>query len=122
MLWPGLLAVLGMAGLSIANHLDRPLDPDSEAGRAALAAQAEAPATGQGSDGEAVTYGRNYGLQAVCNTSRVGFLLQPDVSDGNGFGADLPRRLNRAEFPPGRGFLARGGRVTLAQMAAATSH
>ena len=74
------------------------------------------------SDGEAVTYGRNYGLQAVCNTSRVGFLLQPDVSDGNGFGADLPRRLNRAEFPPGRGFLVRGGRVTLAQMAAATSH
>ncbi len=44
-LWPGLLVFVGMVGLSVANHLDRPLDPDSDAGKAALAAQAEAGET-----------------------------------------------------------------------------
>jgi S-DNA-T family DNA segregation ATPase FtsK/SpoIIIE len=68
-------------------------------------------------DGEATTYSRGYGLAASANTSRAGILLQPDPGDGSGFGVDLPVRLKRSEFPPGRGFLVRRGRATLAQVA-----
>ena len=69
------------------------------------------------SDSDAMTYSRSYGLGVGANASRIGIMLQPDGADGSAFGADLPRRLNRADFPPGRGFLARGGRVVLAQVA-----
>ena len=70
-------------------------------------------------DGEAGTYGRTFGLSATVNTSRTGFLLQPEGGDGSGFGADLPRRLNRGAFPQGRGFLVRGGRASMGQVALA---
>ena len=69
------------------------------------------------SDGETATFSARYGLGAPANAARVGFLLQPDHGDGQAFGADLPRRLNRASFPPGRGFLARGGRISLGHLA-----
>ena len=68
-------------------------------------------------DGEAVAYSRTYGLAGASNTSRVGFLLQPDPGDGSAFGATLPIRMNRGQFPSGRGFLVRGGRVSLGQLA-----
>jgi len=69
------------------------------------------------SDADASVFGRSYGLGATANAARVGFLLQPDGGEGSAFGADLPRRLNRAEFPSGRGFFVRGGRALLAQLA-----
>ncbi|HQA13084.1 MAG TPA: FtsK/SpoIIIE domain-containing protein [Ornithinibacter sp.] len=68
-------------------------------------------------DGEAVAYSRTYGLAGASNTSRVGFLLQPDPGDGSAFGATLPIRMNRGQFPSGRGFLVRGGRASLGQLA-----
>lgn len=68
-------------------------------------------------DGEASTFGRTFGLAGTANTSKAGFLLQPDNGDGSAFGAKLPMRLNRSDFPPGRGFAVRSGRVALSQWA-----
>lgn len=61
--------------------------------------------------------GRTMGLPAAMNISRTGFVLAPDGSEGSAFGARLPTRLNRANFPAGRGFHVRGGRHALAQLA-----
>lgn len=69
------------------------------------------------SDGEANAFSRSFGLEAAANASRVGFALQPDSGDGAGFGVRLPLRLNKADFPPGRGFLFRAGRAELGHLA-----
>ena len=68
-------------------------------------------------DGEAGSFSRSFGLEASANASRVGFALQPDTNDGAGFGVRLPLRLNKADFPPGRGFLFRAGRAELGHLA-----
>jgi DNA segregation ATPase FtsK/SpoIIIE, S-DNA-T family len=71
-------------------------------------------------DGEASAFISKFGLPAAAKASRVGIMLQPEPSDGTAlFGADLPIRLNRADFPPGRGYYARGGRAALVQIALA---
>jgi S-DNA-T family DNA segregation ATPase FtsK/SpoIIIE len=56
-------------------------------------------------------------LEAAIKASRYGIALQPDQHDGDAvFKTTLPR-VARAEFPPGRGFLVRGGRATRFQAA-----
>ena len=47
--------------------------------------------------------------------SRTGLLLQPDRSDGDLLGAQLPR-ANRADFPAGRGYWVRAGRAHQVQV------
>ncbi len=69
-------------------------------------------------EGEAAFFGSGYGLQALLKTSRSGLALHPDGNEGlSVFKANLPS-LNRAELPPGRGFLVEKGRFELLQVAA----
>ena len=68
-------------------------------------------------EGEAAFFSSNFGLQALLKTSRSGLALHPDGNEGlSVFKANLPA-LNRAELPPGRGFLIEKGRFELLQAA-----
>jgi len=68
-------------------------------------------------EGEAAFFSSNFGLQALLKTSRSGLALHPDGNEGlSVFKANLPS-LNRAELPPGRGFLVEKGRFELLQVA-----
>ena len=68
-------------------------------------------------EGEAAFFSSNFGLQALLKTSRSGLALHPDGNEGlSVFKANLPG-LNRAELPPGRGFLIEKGKFELLQVA-----
>ncbi|MGW5240540.1 FtsK/SpoIIIE domain-containing protein [Monashia sp. NPDC004114] len=68
-------------------------------------------------EGEAGFFSSNFGLQALLKTSRSGLALHPDGNEGlSVFKANLPS-LNRADLPPGRGFIVEKGRFELLQVA-----
>ncbi|MHA3835139.1 FtsK/SpoIIIE domain-containing protein [Terrabacter sp. AAH1] len=68
-------------------------------------------------EGEAAFFSSNFGLQALLKTSRSGLALHPDGNEGlSVFKANLPA-LNRAELPPGRGFVVEKGKFELLQVA-----
>lgn len=59
----------------------------------------------------------SWALQAAVKAPRHGIALQPDQFDGdNVFKTAFPR-VSRADFPPGRGFYVRAGRVGKVQFA-----
>lgn len=61
-----------------------------------------------------------YSLSSTIKASRQGLVLQPEQSDGDPLvGTPFPRS-QRAEFPPGRGFLVIGGKVSKIQVAMPT--
>jgi S-DNA-T family DNA segregation ATPase FtsK/SpoIIIE len=69
-------------------------------------------------EGETSTLTSNFGLLAQAKSSRAGIALQPDTSDGPSvYRTNFPPRLNRADFPPGRGLLVGGGKATVVQIA-----
>ncbi len=68
-------------------------------------------------DGEPTHFTSRYGVQAAAKGSRTALLLAPQPDDGDPYGAQLPRRINKADFPPGRAYLARGGKALLVQLA-----
>lgn len=68
-------------------------------------------------DGEPAAVSSSYPLLATVKAVRHGLVLQPDQNDGDLlFKTALPR-INRAAFPPGRGFLLRGGKAVRLQVA-----
>lgn len=68
-------------------------------------------------EGDTTLFASNYGFAAVLKTSRTGLALHPEGNEGTiVFKADLPG-LNRAETPPGRGFLVVQGKIELIQTA-----
>ncbi len=68
-------------------------------------------------EGEAAFFSSNFGIQALLKTSRSGLALHPDGNEGlSVFKANLPS-LNRAELPPGRGFVVEKGKFELLQVA-----
>ena len=68
-------------------------------------------------EGESTFFTSNFGLPALLKTSRSGLALHPDGNEGLAvFKASLPT-LNRAELPPGRGFVIERGRFELLQVA-----
>ena len=68
-------------------------------------------------EGEAGFFSSNFGIQALLKTSRSGLALHPDGNEGlSVFKANLPS-LNRADLPPGRGFIVEKGRFELLQVA-----
>ena len=69
-------------------------------------------------EGETSTLGSSFGLLAQVKSSRAGLALQPDPSDGGSvFRTNFPSRINRAECPPGRALLVRGGGTSVVQIA-----
>ncbi|MDV3219941.1 FtsK/SpoIIIE domain-containing protein [Intrasporangium sp.] len=68
-------------------------------------------------EGESSFFTSNFGLPALLKTSRSGLALHPDGNEGLAvFKANLPA-LNRAELPPGRGFVIERGKFELLQVA-----
>ncbi len=60
-------------------------------------------------ESETSTWGSSYPLLAEIKTARTGFLLQPDGVEGDTILRTAIPRVNRAEFPAGRGYyVARG--------------
>jgi S-DNA-T family DNA segregation ATPase FtsK/SpoIIIE len=70
-------------------------------------------------EGETSTLGGSYGLLGYAKSSRAGLALQPDQADGTTvFRTNFPR-VQRRDFPPGRGLLVGRGQTEVVQMAAA---
>ena len=62
-------------------------------------------------EGEISRWSGSWGLVGEVKSSRTGLILGPDQVDGDAiFKVTLPR-CKRADFPPGRGFWVRAGRV-----------
>src|SRR5262249_37182280 len=62
-------------------------------------------------EGETSTLVGSYPLQQLLKNHRAGIALQPDQVDGTSVYRTSFPRSNRADFPPGRGFLVRHGRT-----------
>lgn len=68
-------------------------------------------------EGETSTVTGSWPLLQAVKVSRAGIALQPDQMDGDSlFKTSFPR-LNRADFPPGRGLLVTGGKSYRVQVA-----
>lgn len=68
-------------------------------------------------EGETSSLTGSFPLLMLLKGSRAGLALQPDQLDGTAvFRTNFPR-LNRADFPPGRGLLVGRGSTTLVQVA-----
>jgi S-DNA-T family DNA segregation ATPase FtsK/SpoIIIE len=68
-------------------------------------------------EGDSNVLTSSYGIAQLMRSSRHGIALQPDQADGDGiFRTSFPRS-QRAEFPVGRGFYVRHGRVRKVQCA-----
>jgi S-DNA-T family DNA segregation ATPase FtsK/SpoIIIE len=70
-------------------------------------------------DGDPSTLVGAQGLANPAKTSRAGIALQPEQMDGQLFRTQFPR-VDRREFPPGRGYLVQRGDSRVIQVARAT--
>ena len=68
-------------------------------------------------EGENSTVGGTWGLLGGVKAARQGIVLQPDQMDGDTLLRTPFPRVNRSEFPPGRGFYVSGGKVERVQVA-----
>ncbi|MFN3600884.1 MAG: FtsK/SpoIIIE domain-containing protein [Dietzia sp.] len=68
-------------------------------------------------ESESSTWNQAYQLAQPFKSARVGLLLAPGDSDGDGLLGTPLGRVKRAEFPPGRGFYIRYGVATKLQVA-----
>ena len=59
----------------------------------------------------------SWGLPRAMKAARHGLLLQPDQTDGDSVLRTALPRLQRADFPPGRGVHVRSGQVRTVQVA-----
>jgi S-DNA-T family DNA segregation ATPase FtsK/SpoIIIE len=68
-------------------------------------------------ESETSTLGQSWPLLGLVKSARTGLVLQPEQMDGDVlFRTGFPR-MNRGEFPPGRGLLVRAGRADVVQIA-----
>ena len=67
-------------------------------------------------DGETASWNSSWPLFAEMKNSRRGLLLQPDTIEGDILLKTPLPRLDRAEFPPGRGMMVAGGKVLRVQL------
>ncbi|WP_241977456.1 hypothetical protein [Cryobacterium sp. TMS1-13-1] len=67
-------------------------------------------------DGETASWNSSWPLFAEMKNSRRGLLLQPDTIAGDILLKTPLPRLNRADFPPGRGMMVAGGKVLRVQL------
>ena len=67
-------------------------------------------------EAETAGWGSSWPLLGEVKSARRGIILQPDPMDGDQIMRTPFPKVSRAEFPPGRGYLVRGGRVTRVQM------
>jgi DNA segregation ATPase FtsK/SpoIIIE, S-DNA-T family len=67
-------------------------------------------------EGESMTLASSFGILGQVKAGRCGLAFAPDVNDGDRFRTPFPPRLNRADFPPGRALLVRGGVTSVVQI------
>ncbi len=68
-------------------------------------------------EGDTTWFASNFGMQGLLKTSRSGLALQPEgVESQTIFKGDNFPTFNRAEMPPGRGFLVQRGAMELVQV------
>ncbi|WP_233201960.1 FtsK/SpoIIIE domain-containing protein [Cryobacterium sp. Y11] len=67
-------------------------------------------------DGETASWNSSWPRFAEMKNTRRGLLLQPDTIEGDILLKTPLPRLNRAEFPPGRGMMVSGGKVVRVQL------
>lgn len=67
-------------------------------------------------DGETASWNSSWPLFAEMKNTRRGLLLQPDTIEGDILLKTPLPRLNRAEFPPGRGMMVACGKVVRVQL------
>lgn len=67
-------------------------------------------------EGETSTLGGSWPLLQAVKASRYGMALQPEQVDGDSLYKTSFGRINKAEFPPGRGLLVSGGKTFRVQM------
>ncbi|MBB5639485.1 S-DNA-T family DNA segregation ATPase FtsK/SpoIIIE [Cryobacterium roopkundense] len=67
-------------------------------------------------DGETASWNSSWPLFVEMKNSRRGLLLQPDTIEGDIILKTPLPRLNRAEFPSGRGMMVAGGRAVRVQL------
>jgi S-DNA-T family DNA segregation ATPase FtsK/SpoIIIE len=73
-------------------------------------------------EGEPIEFNGSYGLMGTVKLDRTGIVLQPDQLHGDTvLGTDFPR-INRTEFPAGRGMYASAGRVYRVQVLDPSDH
>ncbi len=68
------------------------------------------------SEGEASQWGGSWGLVGELKNPKAGLLLQPDQVDGDSVLKTALPRCKRTDFPAGRGFWVRNGRVVKVQL------
>lgn len=68
-------------------------------------------------ESESSTWNQAYQIAQPFKSARVGLLLAPGDSDGDGLLGTPLGRLRRADFPPGRGFYVRHGKPIKLQVA-----
>lgn len=67
-------------------------------------------------ENESSALSSTYGLLGLVRAGRYGLAFAPDLQDGDRFRTPFPPRLNRADFPPGRALLVRGGSTISVQV------
>jgi S-DNA-T family DNA segregation ATPase FtsK/SpoIIIE len=67
-------------------------------------------------EGESTALASSYGILGQVKAGRYGLVFAPDPTDGDRFRTPFPARLNRADFPPGRALLVRGGTTSVVQV------
>ncbi len=68
-------------------------------------------------ESESGTLGSSWPLLQAAKASRTGIALQPEQLDGDSIFKTAFPRVQRAEFPPGRGFYVRAGKAARVQVA-----
>jgi DNA segregation ATPase FtsK/SpoIIIE, S-DNA-T family len=69
------------------------------------------------SEADVSAIGSSGGVLGQAKISRTGLVLAPTSGDGAVLGTTFPPRLNRADFPPGRGLHTTAGRTRIVQVA-----
>jgi len=67
-------------------------------------------------EAETASWSSSWPLMAEVKSARRGFLLQPDSMEGDIILKTPLPRLNRAEFPPGRGMFIARGKISRVQL------
>ena len=91
-------------------------DSDADSALTSYAVQARRGGHILVAEGETSQWGGSWGLVGELKNPKTGLLLQPDQVDGDAVLKTSLPRCKRTDFPPGRGFWVKNGRVVKVQL------
>lgn len=92
------------------------VETDADSALTSLAVQARRGGHILISEGEMSQWTGSWGLVGELKNAKTGLLLQPDQGDGDTVLKTALPRVKRTDFPPGRGFWVKNGRVVKVQL------